>query len=123
VVGFYEMLTVAALAAPARKMIAAVIERRWPVSTGSDPEADAVVVRRRSLDRLRGRGRRAGGLDRGPMRDVAIQGLRELPRCVSRLPVWSPSLSAPGAGSTPCRSRMLAIVPPVTRWCKLASVP
>ncbi len=35
-------------------------------------------MRRRSLDRLRGCGRGAGGLDRGPMRDVAIEGGGEL---------------------------------------------
>jgi hypothetical protein len=53
------------------------------VSPGSDPEADAVLVRRRSLDRLRGRGLGAGGLDRGAMRDVAIQRGGELRLVVS----------------------------------------
>jgi hypothetical protein len=32
----------------------ALIESRWPSSRGLDPEADAVLARRRPLDLLRG---------------------------------------------------------------------
>jgi hypothetical protein len=55
-----------------------LIEARLSADRGSDPEPDAVLSRGRPLDRLRRRYRGAGGLDRGPMRDVAIESGGEL---------------------------------------------